>query len=104
MLDISRGNDPKRVAFANSITDKDVLCVVAQHLTAEDVFDEFDLTFYRSKPCDQITDAEHAQRVTDAANRRGVTSRAMEHLISMLIRCLSVFSSAGVGVQGFVFV
>ena len=68
--ELSRENDPKRVTFANSITEKDVVCVIA-NVTTEDSFDFFDLTLYRSKSCDEISDDEHNTISVAAADRRG---------------------------------
>ena len=63
-------SDPDVRAFALSLTIKDILCEVAD-LTTLETFDFFDLTLYRSTPCDEITAKQHKERFTAAAEKRG---------------------------------
>ena len=62
---LNRSSDADVIAFGTALTEKDMLCQVAT-LTSSSSFDYYDLSLYRSKPCDDISEDEHLQEA-DAA-------------------------------------
>ena len=67
---VRRTKDDEMIALSLSLTEKDILCVIAELWTLE-TYDFFDLALYRSTPCDEITAAQHNQISTAAAQERG---------------------------------
>ena len=59
------------IEFAQSLLDKDILCAVGE-LTDLETFDFYNLTLYRSKPCEEITEAERLAEAANAAALRGM--------------------------------
>ena len=67
---VKRIKDDEMIALSLSLTEKDILCVIAELWTLE-TYDFFDLALYRSTPCDEITVAQHNEISTAAAQKRG---------------------------------
>ena len=68
---IERGDYlPAVETIALALTEKQVLCIIATNYHELATFDYFDLTLYRSKPCEDITDAEHTAEVEKAEAAR----------------------------------
>ena len=67
---LNRTENADVIEFSIGLTEKDILCQVAT-LTTDETFDYYNLTLYRSTPCDQITDAQHNESATAANNERG---------------------------------
>ena len=57
------------IEFSIELTEKEILCQVAT-LTDDETFDFYNLTLYRSTPCDDITDAQHTENAEAASLER----------------------------------
>ena len=67
---LNRTNDADVIAISLSLTVKDILCEIAE-LTTLETYDFFNLTLYRSTPCDDITTEQFNESSVAAAEKRG---------------------------------
>ena len=67
---LNRSSDADVIAFGTALTEKDMLCQVAT-LTSSSSFDYYDLSLYRSKPCDDISEDEHLQEADAVETKIG---------------------------------
>ena len=67
---LNRTGDADTIAYSISLTSKEILCEIAAQ-RSDATFDFYDLTFYRSKACSAITQAEHDAQEASATAVRG---------------------------------
>ena len=67
---LNRTENDDIIALSLSLTVKDILCEIAE-LTTLETYDFFNLTLYRSTPCDDITTEQFNESSVAAAEKRG---------------------------------